>query len=239
MSTGGTNSARAAAAFTLLEMLIGIFLLAVAMSMAFGAFSGISRAWQRGSAMAEHLNHGEYALEQITQALRSAFFPRTGKSGAHYGFVLENNGDGPDARDRISWVKTGSALLRPDDPLRHGTHRVQLSVEEDEFSELGIAARAWRPQILLSAYDPQTRIKPFFFSGKVTGMDCRVATNYAGGAWEWQSEWAGEATNTLPTVVEITVYFEPLEKGDEPVAVRRFVEIPAATRSWGRGHHDR
>ena len=48
-------------------------------------------------------------LDNLTMALRSAYFPDGGGKG--YGFFLEDSGDGPAASDVISWVKLGSALV--------------------------------------------------------------------------------------------------------------------------------
>ena len=49
-------------------------------------------------------------------------------------------------------------------------------------------------------------------------------------AVEWEDEW--EPTNRIPAAVEITLYLEPLEKGDRPVAITRAVGLPVAPLSW-------
>ena len=66
---------RQAAAFTLIELLVSVALLGMAMAMTFTTFYSVSKAWQRGTAMADDLDHGEYAMEQIACGLRSSFFP--------------------------------------------------------------------------------------------------------------------------------------------------------------------
>ena len=137
-----------AAGFTLIELLVAVALLGMAMAMTFTTFYSVAKAWQRGTAMADDLDHGEYVMQEITYGLRSSFFPpssgqassntsnnptagisnATPTSGGGYGFVLEDHGSGVGARDIISWVKTGTALLKVNDPLFNGLHRVRLSV---------------------------------------------------------------------------------------------------------------
>lgn len=218
-------------AFTLLEVLITLVLTALAMSICFAAFSGISRAWQRGLALVDDLNHGDYVLDQVAQGLRCAFFPVTAGKKKRYGFILENNGDGQNARDAFSWVKTGGALLRAEEPLRYGTHRVRVSVEPDQEGEPRIVTRAWRPYVNLSSFTPE-QINPFALADNLSGMDVRVATNRTDEGWEWENQWDDDATNHLPLAVEITLYWAPAEEDQEPVITKRLVEIPVGERSW-------
>ena len=218
-------------AFTLIEVLITLVLTALAMSICFAVFSGISRAWQRGLALADDLNHGDYVLDQVEQGLRCAFFPVSSGKKKRYGFIFENNGDGPDSHDAFSWVKTGGALLSAEEPLRYGTHRVQVSLEPDSEGEPQIVSRAWRPYVNLAAFSPE-QIRPFALADKLSGLDIRVATNRTDEGWEWEDRWDDDATNHLPLAVEITLYWAPAEEGQEPVITRRLVEIPVGERSW-------
>ena len=218
-------------AFTLLEVLIALVLTAMAMSICFAAFSSISRAWQRGLDLADNLNHGDYVLDQVEQGLRCALYPVKAGRKKYYGFNLENNSDGESARDALSWVKTGGALLRAEEPLRFGTHRIRVSVEPDSEGEPQIVSRAWRPYVNLSSFNPE-QVRPFALADKLRGMDIRVATNRTDEGWEWENQWDDEATNRLPLAVEITLYWEPRDEDQEPVVTKRLVEIPVGERSW-------
>ena len=75
-------------------------------------------------------------------------------------------------------------------------------------------------------------IVPHFVSGKVVGLDCRVAKEMKGDKWDWTEVWDNEATNCLPLAVEVTLYLEPLDRNDPPVEIRRTIEIPVAPLSW-------
>ncbi|MDD5676769.1 MAG: prepilin-type N-terminal cleavage/methylation domain-containing protein [Kiritimatiellae bacterium] len=233
-----------ASGFTLIELLVAVALLGMAMAMAFTTFYSVAKAWQRGTAMADDLDHGEYVMQQINCGLRSSFFPpaavqaptnattnSTTTSGGGYGFRLEDNGNGVGARDIISWVKTGTALLRLNDPLSKGLHRVQLSIEDDGDAGPAVAVRAWRPYANLITFDPQ-EINPHFVSGKVVGLDCRVAKEMEGDTWDWMETWEDDATNRLPLAVEVTLYLAPLEPDEPPVEIRRTIEIPLGPWSW-------
>ena len=242
--TGG----RQAVAFTLIELLVAVALLGMAMAMTFTTFYSVSKAWQRGTAMADDLDHGEYVMQQITCGLRSSFFPpsagqastnaantnavpATPTSCGSYGFALEDNGEGENARDVISWVKTGTALLKVNDPLYKGLHRVRLSIEDDGDAGSAVAVRAWRPYANLITFDPM-EIIPHFVSGKVVGLNCRVTKEMKDDKWDWTEVWEDEATNCLPLAVEVTLYLEPLDRNEPPVEIQRTIEIPIAPLSW-------
>lgn len=245
------------AAFTLLEMLVAVALLAMAMAMTLTTFYSVTRAWQRGAAVAGSLDHGDYLMLQIVGGLRSAFYPPPG-SGAraqapapaatnaaatnepatntavtapYYGFTLEDDGDSPDSKDVISWVKTGPELLPLNDPLVRGLHRVRLSVEEGPGGRPAVAVRAWRPYGNPITFDPLEQ-DPAFISGTVLGLNCRVAWELEDGQWDWLDEWEDELTNCLPRAVEITVYTEAPDPGEPPIELQRTLELPAGPLSW-------
>jgi len=246
-----------AAGFTLIELLVALALMIIALGITFSTFYSISKAWQRGQTMAENLNRGEFIMEQIVCGLHSAFFPVrqassqtatntqpantnasatgtpvTASSASDYGFVLVNDGDGETARDSISWVKTGSALLGPEDVLWRGLHRIKISVEEDEDGRPAVASRAWRPYGNAMDFKSDD-VTPFFISEKVLGMNCRVAKEAdEDDGWKWEDEWGTDATNRLPLAVEVILYLEPIEAREEPVEIKRVVEIPVAPLSW-------
>lgn len=243
--------------FTLIELLVALALLVIALGITFSTFYSISKAWQRGQTMAENLNRGEFIMEQIVYGLRSAFYPVrqssagsssnaqpantnasatgtpvTASSSSDYGFILVDDGDGETARDSISWVKTGSALLGPEDALWRGLHRVKIAVEEDEDKRPAVASRAWRPYGNAIDFNPDD-ITPFFISEKVLGMNCRVASEAdEDEGWKWEDEWGTDATNRLPLAVEVVLYLEPIEAREEPVEIKRVIEIPVAPLSW-------
>lgn len=224
-----------APAFSLIETLVAMALLAAAMAITFSAYFSVSRAWQRGINLGNNLDHGDYIMEQLVNGLRCAFFPPQGRSGAGgaYGFWLEKQASGSAARDSFSWVKRGADLLAHEDKLRRGLHRVRISVEADQDGALALASRAWLPYAQLDSFDP-AKLDPFYVCGKLQGLACRVATNRTEQGWQWEESWEQEATNHLPAALEITLYLDPVEPGAPKLEIKRLVELPLAPLSWSR-----
>ncbi len=227
--------ARRAAAFTLVEMLVAIAILAMLTVVTHMVFSTVTRAWQRGVVLTDRLQHGDFVAEQLVDALRAARW-RSDKDG----FWLEEAGDAPEASDVISWVKTGAALVGEESDLAKTVHRIRFFV--------GPHGDAGRPAALFTAwgdeylhgddFDPE-ELTPVALSDKVVGFNCRVATNAVPNEGvQWLDEWKGrlpdgqDLTNRLPIYVELTLYLEPPAPGEPPVEMKRCVEITVARRQW-------
>jgi len=177
-------------AFTMIELMVALAILALAASVSFMAFTSISRAWQRGTALADDLNHGDFLLDQIAMGLRSAYLgPNLGaqnQSGISYGLLLTDDGDGSQARDTISWVKIGSALVGKESPLAAMPHRVEITVADDDNSEPHAVMRAWCPYLQPEDFDKE-KIEPMKLSADVVGLNCRVATNLTENPLQWET----------------------------------------------------
>lgn len=225
---GGRASAfrvpRSAFGFTLLEVLLAVSILAVVSVVTYMTFATVTKAWQRGTDMADGIHHGDYVLDQLVMGLRSAYFPASKAKG--YGFVMEDSGDGESADDKISWVKLGSALVGRSCPFVDSPHRVEFSVE-DHGREREVAVKAWRAFGEPEDFDPRD-IEPAFLSRRVTGFDCRCSLGLEDGEIEWEDDWDDELTNTLPRFVEVAVYLAPASPGDRVLELRRIVELPVA-----------
>jgi prepilin-type N-terminal cleavage/methylation domain-containing protein len=218
--------------FTLIELLLALSIMVTASALVVLTFANVSNAWQRGTALAKDLGHGEFIMEQLTMALRSAYYPdviTSNASAGAYGFWLTDGGDGETARDTLSWVKLGNALVGSDPALANAPHRIQVFLVDTDEDEPAFAIKAWRPFAQPEDFDPE-EIPPLALSTEVRGLDCRVATNVANEKLEWETEW--EATNRLPQAVEITLYLSPVEKDGPPVQLKRCVRIPLAPLSW-------
>ncbi len=220
------------AGFTLLEVTIAVAILAMAMTVIVMTFSNVSRAWRDGTTAAANLNHSDAILDQLVSGLRSAYYKKAGKQSASvYGFWLENDGSGPTARDRISWVKTGSALLDTDTTEASSLHRIVFTVEDDEKGRSCAAVKSWRPFGQKEDFDPDKDAPFTLLSSAVAGFDCEISTNVdAFGEISWEDEW--EPTNSIPSYLHLSLYLKPAEPGEEPLKVERIVAIPIAPLSW-------
>ena len=222
---------RRTSAFTLLEILLAVTILSLVASVTFMTFSAATSAWQRGTALADNLHHGDYVIQQLVMGLRSAYYPEGAKGGApEYGFWQEDNGEGASARDEICWVKLGGALVGRNSVFAETPHRVRFLVADDEDGDSAAAVVAWRLQGQPEDFDPE-EIEPVFLSKRVVGFNCRTAWEMdEDGEIDWLDEW--EETNKIPTIVEVSLYVEPTVEGDDPVEVKRVIGLRVGTLAW-------
>lgn len=218
------------AGFTLLELLLAVGLLALVSIVTYLSFSTFTAAWQRGIALANDLHHADFVIEQLTMALRSAYYPDARRVVAGYGFELKDGADEGEPSDAISFTKIGSSLISRGNKIYGTPHRVNFTVGTDESGRRGVIVK-YRPMLKIS--DKKTEEEQWetlFLSDKVVGFNCRTAYRMVEDKVEWLDDW--KETNRLPTDVEITLYMKPLKENDEPVEIKRAVRIPVAPLSW-------
>jgi prepilin-type N-terminal cleavage/methylation domain-containing protein len=209
--------AQASSAFTLLELLIALTIMSTAMTVVVACFVVTLKGWEKGGKMLDGLRHGDFVMEQLVSAVRSAaFFPN---NPSQYGFWLEDGRGGSFPADAVSFVTSGTALMRMDSPLIHGLHRIEIAMEDNPDGERGVAVRAI-PHLM----DPEEWDGDWWFvSTTVKGFDCRT---YNLDKEQWDDDW--ENTNAVPSLVELTLYMDALEDGEPPLTISRVVEIPVA-----------
>mgnify|MGYP001575252347 FL=1 len=210
--------------------MLAIAILAIISALAYLTFSGVTAAWKRGMALSDDLHHGDFVMEQLVMALRSAYYPDSkDKSGSCYGMITEDLGDGETGADTISWVKLGGALVGNDSHLAGNPHRVKVSMEDAPGGKRGLAVRAWRLQGQPDNFNADN-LDFACLSSRVVGFNCRTAHEKRGDEMDWLDTW--DETNRLPTVVELTVYMEPLDANESPVELKRVFSVPVAPLSW-------
>ncbi|HBA84827.1 MAG TPA: hypothetical protein DCZ95_12100 [Verrucomicrobia bacterium] len=205
--------------FTMLELLIALAIMSAAFAIIWSTFSATVRAWTRGSELLDNLHHGDFVMEQMVSALRSAAFFSTAPD--KYGFHLKDRGTGRDAADVVSWVTSGTAFLPPDSPLANGLHRITVTIEDNRDGKPSVCVMAY-PH-LADIDEGSVETEKWFISSEVKGLECQV---YNKEDEDWDDEW--EDTNSIPRLVQITLYMDPLEKYGDPVKLERLVELPVA-----------
>lgn len=214
--------------FTLLEIIISIAILAAVAAVTFASFSAVAGAWTRSKKLSDNLHHGDFIIEQLIMAVRSAYFLEGSARRGIYGFQNGDEGDGSSARDWISWVKTGKALVGDNCPFATTPHRIKFSlVDDDDKSK--VAVTAWPLFGQKEDFNPD-EVEPIYLPSTIIGFNCRAAYRKIDGEIEWLDVW--KETNRLPTVLEVTFYLEPLQEGDEPVEIRRLIRVPLGVVSW-------
>ena len=249
-------------AFTLIELILSISLLATITVTAYLCLSTATRSWRVGVDAADAINHGDYIMEQILMGLRSAYYPDVNAvdgSAGQYGMQLINDGDEEQAHDSLTWVKLGSALVGADAEVANTPHKVVLSVvgkgesADEALAEGGLVLKSWRMSALPEDFDPEDEnfVKPLLLMPGVVALDFRIFNpkdNLEEGKLpgveeessfelddekKWiDDDWTGDYTNRLPYAVEATLYLEPPDDRSDPIKVQRVTTLPTAVLSW-------
>ncbi len=222
--------------FTLLEVLVSVAILAAITGITLLAFHVVSTAWRKGMMLSDSLHHGDFVIDQLVLGLRSAYIPDAAVGQDKYGFSIEDNGDSPRSSDMVTWVKLGAALVGRDSrdlANPEAPHRVEFFVADDDEGESAAAVRAWSLLGQPEDFDPD-EVEPRFIARRIVGFNCRMQDPEADleEEIEWIDEW--EDTNRLPYSVEVTLWMDPVEDGDDPIELKRVVQVPLAPLSWGR-----
>lgn len=253
------NRVPSKSAFTLIELILAITLMAAITVTAYVCLTTATRSWRVGVETADAVNHADYVMEQITMGLRSAYYPDAPKTDSEYGMQIVNDGDETEARDSLMWVKLGSALVGSDSEVANTPHKVVIYVigpdeaEDPDLAPGGLVLKAWRMTALPADFDPDDEefVKPKLLMPGVIGINFRIRSpkgNLEDGKLlgveeddgleitdeeQWiDDDWTGDYTNRLPYAVETTLYFEPPSKDEEPIEVKRVTVIPSAELSW-------
>ena len=232
-SAGGRDRTRG---FTLLEVLVAVTILAAITGITLMAFQVVSTAWRKGMMLSDSLHHGDFVMDQLVLGLRSAYMPDSAVGQEKYGFSIEDNGESPSSSDMVTWVKLGAALVGRDSrdlENPEAPHRVEFFVGEDEEGEAAAAIRAWSLLGQPEDFDPED-IEPRFIARRIVGFNCRMQDPEADmeEEIEWIDEW--EDTNRLPYSVEVTLWMNPIDEDEDPIELKRVVQVPLAPLSWGR-----
>lgn len=243
--------------FTMIELLLAVSLMTVIVVVGFMSFTTVNRIWRLGTEAADSIHHADFVMEQLSMALRSAYYPDAAKPSPAYGMLLVNDGDEEEARDSLTWVKLGGALVGKDWKDAEAPHKITVTAigegesEEPGFEAGGLVIRAWRMSALPEDFDPEDEefeeyVKPHLVTPDVIAIDLKMLDpegNLAEGRempefdeeeeLEWIDEdWKDDYTNRLPYAVEATLYMRAPEEGGEPIAIKRIVTIPAAPLAW-------
>ena len=238
--------------FTMLEIMLAIIILAIMTIVSMWTFRTIVRNWGLATEMADNMQRVDYALAQVTSALRSAYFPLDGKATEADGFMLiDNNPDNdPEESDTICWTKLGQAIVGRNSRFGASPHRVKLYVhtENDRMErgatayqrnklgkkappeEYGLVAdvngeEKFRPEDYDEDEDDDTEY--YTLGPNVQGFNCRVLDKdqpFKDDRANWSDTW--DTSNCIPRRVQLTFWMKPVDDNKEPYPIVRVVEIP-------------
>jgi type II secretory pathway component PulJ len=208
---------RGEAAFTLVEIMLAIFIFAGVVAAIYASWSAILRSSRAGLTAAADAQRRRIAILALEEALNSA--QMFGQNAGYYSFLFASDRDG----SLLEFV----ARLPPSYP-RSGrfqdkqVRRVRFTVEPDAN---GLPALELRQRPLLSDWEDDERDNPL-----VLARDVRLFTLEFWGprSKEWETEWL--ITNQLPRMVRFTLGVgspNRRELLDEDI-VTRVVVLPSA-----------
>lgn len=186
-------------AFTLLELLLALSIVAALLVIMFGGLRVGLTAWRRGDEQAARLDHERSLIRLLDQTLAGSF--------PYVGTLSENGGTGivfDGQTDRLTFVTASAPLLAP---VPAPFTLVSLSQEPT-----GLALR----QLVMPNRGPLDRIAPALVDPLVAGVRFR----YLGDGAAWRAEWDMSKEETLPRAVEVVL---------TTIAGSRAVELPPIT----------
>ena len=225
-------------AFTIVELMLAVLILSILTIVSTWTFHTVVRNWTLSTEMADNVQRTDYALAQITSALRSAYFPTSGEVTEADGFQLVDNNprNEPDESDMIAWTKLGPAIVGRSSRFAKAAHHVSLYVVEPGKSEVEayangglvcdvIGEKKFRPDDFDE--DDVENWDHFVLSENVQGFNCRVLDKdqpFKDDQANWQDTW--DTSNCIPRRVQLTFWMKPVDDEKEPYPIVRVIEIP-------------
>ncbi len=244
-------------AFTLVEIICAVVLVGVITTLAIATSSAVSRGLEISTDYMDKLQRTDYALNQVTSALRSMYYPAAGGQSQDYGFVLTDQGEGedPDSSDVIEWSRLAAIGTR--DKSASTVHRVQLLLLEegnDDYHQTPVETTGLylrrRPDVAIApkndsleedySFGNDELYEPVLIADGIVGMNCRVLkeppnADNVKASYEkddFEDEWS--ASNSVPYKVELTFRLaDPEGKSyrSHTAPIMRIIRIPIYEQS--------
>ncbi len=209
-----------AAGFTLVEVMVTLGLMGMVFALVYGSLWSTVGGLQRMERRGDREQAVRILLEMIDRELRSTLWVN---DDPRLTFVGENavTDEGWPA-DRLTWVHASHLKLHPELPesdVAEVTYRLDAAGES--------AYVLVKREDATPDGDPMSGGIDYLLSDQVVGIDFHYY-----GPTGWVDEWNSTQSNTLPRVVQISLFLPPEEEetadGEkaEPIEIRSIVEIP-------------
>lgn len=196
-----THNPRAPRAFTMLEMLLAMAMVAMLSLTLYTSFRVAIAARRSAADSVTAIRTASIAIDLATRDLEAALPPGDGTTGNLVGpfLGLPQQGLGGDEMDMIEFYCVGGDLLGEDGPFSEGVRLVELGVNTD-VSPPALVRRVTRNLLAPVQTGPEEEVL-------CRGVRSFVLRYYDGVAW--QNQWDSTAyDNTLPLTVEMTIEVE-------------------------------
>jgi len=212
---------RCVRAFTLIEVILAVALLAAVMVMLYATWDAGLQAWRAGAESADDLQRTRAIAEGVGDLIRSAvFFDQSDEDEDNddlYLFEGIHGTFGDNDADSVTFVTFSSRFLRPYEADRLPLRKVRISLEQDENKQPYLALFSSNA---LTPSDEEPA--PLKLSDHVVGFRVHY---YDPDVEDWQEDWIDELA--MPGQVEVTITYQPTDPAQQPV-VQQFVANVAA-----------
>ena len=195
-------------AFTLVELMLAVLILAIMMSIVYGVVVSTVHAAHRVEEITASSEIGPAILTQIRSDLEAAFMPKEGEF-----FVSSKKQSGGGDRDRIDFVSSGMAYgpeNEIEEPRFHSVNEIGYQVLESRKNpNVGILYR--REDYFIDP-DPLKGGRLTELYDRVRAFSLRFHDGEA-----WRSDWNSKAQKGLPKAVEIELKILVTDREDQNV----------------------
>jgi type II secretory pathway component PulJ len=218
VSPGGVRASRAAAGFTLIEVVAAVFLTAVVLGLALSIYVYLSDATLAAQARTRDGRHALAILDRVARDLQGAYLlakpPELDPLFHPWIFLAENHTESEGA-DRVKFVTRNH---RPRNPLGHGSDLAVVSyVLEHGDHDRFVLTRSLSPGL------PEELDREFHTADDERAMVVadRIASfamRFLDDEQQWQNEWDSsliEESSDLPLAAEIEVSLAPIVDDEE------------------------
>ncbi len=213
--TNKQSTRRSQAAFTLLEIVLAVTMLALVVTAVYSTWNVALKAWKRGTDVAETFQRQRIVLDTLSELAKSLTYFNS--RGELYAVTGEHGANGADS---VSFVTASDVLLPQSETLAAGMRRVTISLQRDAR---GAPYLALANESALEVQDDSAPQIVHVLSADVTGFYVRYRNPRDA---SWSEEW--QETGFVPSALEFTLVFGGRDSRTPPVVVTRAVELPAA-----------
>jgi type II secretion system protein J len=208
------NRRHSTAAFTLLEIMLAITILAMVATAVYSTWSAGLAGWKRSATVTDELQRERIVMETLADLTQSAVFFSSKDSL----YAIQGTKD-PHLGDTISFVTGSDVLLPQTEEAISGMRRVTISLARDSWGRSFLGISNTPALEIEQAPDPLIHI----LSMEVCGFGVRYRDPRS---LSWVDTW--EEANLIPSAIEYTVAFGANDGRTPPVVVTRTIELPAA-----------
>ena len=209
------QSAADRSAFSLMEIMLAVAILALLITSVYATWSAAMRGWKHGTAVTEAFQRQRIVMETLAALTESAVYFNS-RPDLYEVRATQGAGEG----QTLSFVTASPVLLPPNERVLRGLRRVTLALRNDPLRGPYLAlANAAALTDTENAGDPVWHT----ISSDVVAFVVRFRNPRDGG---WYDRW--EEPDLIPSAFEFTVAFRADDPRSPPLVVTRAMELPAA-----------